>query len=53
MSHTDNTEQNFNINFPAWLEWKLLANEDEQRRPKSRVNVNVQWRKEMEMNYAD
>jgi hypothetical protein len=51
MSHTDNTQQNFNTNFPAWLEWKLIAKEDEQRRPQSRVNVNAQWRKEME--YAD
>jgi len=53
MSHTDNTQQKFNTNLPKWLEVKMMANEDEQRRPKSRVNTKNDWRKEVEMEYAN
>lgn len=49
MSHTDNTQQNFDTNYPNWLVLKLLAREDEQSSSASRQTTKQQWRREIEM----
>lgn len=49
MSHTDNTAQKFDTNFPEWLAVKMLAKEDIQSLSASRHTSKQLWRKEIEM----
>lgn len=52
MSHTDNTAQKFDTNFPTWLAFKLWLKDVDPEDPKpsaSRQAQKRQWRKEVEM----
>jgi hypothetical protein len=51
MSHSDNTQQKFDTNFPEWLAMKLwIDRTDPENKPSaSRQATNRQWRRDMEM----
>lgn len=53
MSHTDNTAQKFDTNFPEWLAWKLIAKQDEQGVGTSRHTSKQIWRKEIETELSE
>jgi hypothetical protein len=50
MSHTDNTQQKFDTNFPKWLAMKLWLKhvDHEDRRYESRQAENRQWKRDIE-----
>jgi hypothetical protein len=51
MSHTDNTAQKFDTNFPNWLALKLWIehNDPEVKPSASRQAQKRQWKREIEM----
>jgi hypothetical protein len=52
MSHTDNTQQKFDTNFPEWLALKLWIRDADPEEPKpsaSRQAQKRQWKREIEM----
>ena len=55
MSHTDNTAQKFDTNFPAWLALKLwIENVDpEIKKSASRPTQKRKWRREIEMELSE
>ena len=53
MSHSDNTQRKFDTNFPDWLSWKLIADEDIQSVGISRQAGKRQWIREMELELSE
>ena len=53
MSHSDNTQRKFDTNFPDWLSWKLIAEEDVQSVGISRRASKQQWIREIEMELSE
>jgi hypothetical protein len=52
MSHSDNTQQKFNTNFPEWLDRKLWVKHNDPEDPKpsaSRPSSKRQWKRDIEM----
>ena len=50
MSHTDNTQQKFDANFPEWLSHKLWVKQvDPEPVGLARRTQKRQWRKDIEM----
>jgi len=54
MSHTDNTAQKFDANFPAWLALKLwIDHVDPEPVGLTRQVRKRQWRREIEMELGE
>jgi hypothetical protein len=55
MSHTDNTQQKFDTNFPEWLVPKLWIKraDPEIKRSANRMTQKRLWRKDIEMELSD
>jgi len=53
MSHSDNTSRKFDTNFPSWLSWKLIADEDVYTVGISRQTSKQQWKREIEMELSE
>ena len=55
MSHTDNTQQKFNTNFPEWLALKLWIEHVDPvtKRSVNRMSQKRVWRKDIEMELSE
>jgi hypothetical protein len=53
MSRSDNTQRKFDTNFPEWLFWKLVADEDIQSVGLSRQARKRQWLRDIEMELSE
>ena len=55
MSHTDNTAQKFDTNFPDWLALKLWIEhvDPEIKQSASRPTQKRKWRREIEMELSE